>query len=52
MHKWCASEIKEQPGLIPQMTEIAQPAFNLRHGKGVGAWICGTRAPECVEMNV
>lgn len=26
-------KIKEQPGLIPQMTEIAQPGLNLRHGK-------------------
>lgn len=33
MRKWCASEIKEQPGLIPQMTETAQPVLNLRHRK-------------------
>lgn len=33
MHKQCASEIKEQPGLIPQMTGVAQPVLNLRHRK-------------------
>lgn len=36
MHKWCASEIKEQPGPFPQMTETAQLVLNLGHGKESG----------------
>lgn len=40
MHKWCAFEIKEQPGLIPQMTETAQLVLSLRHMTQLTVRIC------------
>lgn len=40
MHKWCAFEIKEQPGLTPQMAEAAQLVLSLRHMTQLTVKIC------------
>lgn len=50
MHKWCALEIKEQPGLIPQMTEIAQLVLNLQHMKDSALGFVG-HVNLCVNIN-